>query len=170
MSNPQHYVIDTNTIIDLQCGNLLLKIFQLPCKFVVTDLLTNELYDPPFHTLSTLGILVESLTSEETAEITVMMGRYEKPSYEDISVLILAKSKTTTLITGDEALRHAAMDNGVNCLGTCWLIDYLADQNLISYTEAIVAYELIKRNRRHPPKDECRSLLTQWRQRQKILD
>jgi hypothetical protein len=50
---------------------------------------------------------------------------------------ILARSKNTVLITSDEALRHAATDNSVNCHGTCWLIDYLANDRLITYTETI---------------------------------
>lgn len=99
-----------------------------------------------------------------------MLGKYEKPSYEDISVLVLAKAKNTILITGDEALRHAAADNSVDCHGTCWLIDYIANQTLISFSEAIAAYDLIRKNRRNPPFEECKALLLQWKQRQKLLE
>lgn len=168
LSALQYYVLDTNTIIDLHFGNLLQKTFQLPCKFLITDLLREELLDPPFDALAEMGLLVEFLTSEEVSEIRVLMGRYPKPSYYDISVLILARSKNTVLITGDEALRHAAADNSVNCHGTCWLIDYLANERLITYTEAITAYNVIVKKPRYPPKDECKSLLAQWRQRQKL--
>lgn len=170
MSAPQYYVLDTNTIIDLHFGNLLDKVFQLPCKFIVTDFLREELLNPPFDTLADMGLLVEFLKSEEVSEISVMMGRYPKPSYYDISVLILARSRNTILITGDNDLRHAAMDNGVTCLGTCWLIDYLANQFLISFSEAIAAYDLIRRKQRHPPIDECRDFLSHWRQRKKLLE
>ena len=163
-------MVDTNTIIDLHCGNLLRFVFRLPCTFLITDLIVHELRNLPFHALSTMGLLVESLSSEEIVEISAMMERYDKPSYEDLSVLVLAKSKKTILITGDEPLRHAASDNGVTCLGTCWLIDYLANQSLISFSEAIAAYEMIRRNRRHPPFDECKALLSQWKQRQKMLE
>ena len=62
---------------------------------------------------------------------------------------------------GDEqhALCHAAADNSAECHGTCWLIDYLANQTLISFTGAITAYDLIRKNRRNPPFDECKALL-----------
>jgi len=170
LNAPQFYVLDTNTILDLYFGNLLTKIFQLPCKFVVTDFLTFELKNPPFHTLETMGVLVESLTPDQITELTEMMREYEKPSYEDISVLVLAKSKKTILITGDEDLRHAAIQNGVQCNGTCWLIDYLANQVIITYTEAIAAYQLIRKKPRYPPNDECRTLLSQWKQRKKLLE
>jgi rRNA-processing protein FCF1 len=170
LSAPQYYVLDTNTIIDLYFGNLLHKIFQLPCKFVITDLLREELLNPPFNALAEMGLLVEFLTSEEVSEIRVMMGRYPKPSYYDISVLILARSKNTVLITGDEALRNAAADNSVNCHGTCWLIDYLANEGLITNTEAIAAYNIILKKPRYPPKEECKALLVKWKRRQKMLE
>ena len=135
---------------------------------MITDLLREELLNPPFDVLAEMGLLVDSLTSEEVGEIPIMMGRYPKPSYYDISVLILARTKNTILITGDEALRNAAADNSVECRGTCWLIDYLANEGLITYTEAIAAYNVILKKPRYPPKDECRALLAMWKQRQKL--
>lgn len=168
MSAQQFYVLDTNTIIDLHFGNLLEKIFQLPCRFSVTDSLIDEFHNPPFRVLEELGLCFESLSSEEMAKTILLMERYPKPSFYDISVMILAKSRNTVLITGDEALRNAAADNSVECRGTCWLIDYLADERIISYTEAIAAYHVILKKPRYPPKDECKALLAKWRQRQKL--
>ena len=161
-------MVDTNTIFDLHFGKLLQIAFRLPCKFVITNLIIRELRNPPFHTLSSMGLLVENLSPDGVKELMEMMGRYEGPSYQDISVLVLAKARNTVLITGDEALRRAAADNSVDCHGTCWLIDYLANQSLITYSEAIAAYDLIRKNRRNPPFDECKSLLAGWRQRQKL--
>jgi len=135
LSAQQYYVLDTNTIIDLNFGNLLHRVFQLPCKFLITDLLREELLNPPFDSLAEMGLLVEFLTSEEVGEIPVMMGRYPKPSYYDISVLILARTKNTILIT---------------------------------YSEAISAYNVLLKKPRYPPKDECRALLAMWKQRQKL--
>lgn len=168
MSDPHCYVVDTNTIFDLHYGKLLQVTFRLPCNFVITNFIIRELRNPPFHTLSSMGLLVEKLGPDGVKELMQMMDRYEGPSYQDISVLVLAKSKNTVLITGDEALRRAASDNGVDCHGTCWLIDYLASESLISYSEAIAAYDLIRKNRRNPPSEECKALLTGWRQRQKL--
>ena len=168
LSAQQYYVLDTNTIIDLHFGKLLDRVFRLPCKFLITDLLREELLNPPFDSLAEMGLLVEFLTSEEVGEIPLMMGRYPKLSYYDISVLILARTKNTILITGDEALRNAAADNSVECRGTCWLIDYLANEGLITYTEAIAAYNVILKKPRYPPKDECRAFLAIWKQRQKM--
>lgn len=163
-------MLDTNTILDLYFGDVLEEIFQLPCTFIVTDFLTIELHDPPFHTLSELGLRVESLNSDEVREISEILSEYPKPSYQDISVMVLARSRGTILITGDVDLRHVAMAKGVDCYGTCWLIDYLANQHIITFTEAIEAYELIQRKPRYPPKEECRALSSQWKQKQKLLD
>ncbi len=117
-----------------------------------------------------MGLRIESLSAEEIVEISMMMGRYEQPSYADLSGLVLAKSKKTILITGDKSLQYAAIENGVICYGTCWLIDYLADQKLISYADAISAYNQMRKNRRYPPFDECKALLTRWKQRKKLLE
>lgn len=168
LSAQQYYVLDTNTIIDLHFGKLLDKVFQLPCKFLITDLLREELLNPPFDSLAELGLVVGNLTSEEVGEIPVLMARYPEPSFCDISVLILARSKNTVLITGDQALRNAAADNSVDCHGTCWLIDFLANQGLITYTEAIAAYTVIVNKPRYPPKRECDTLLANWKRRQKL--
>jgi rRNA-processing protein FCF1 len=161
-------VVDTNTIFDLHYGKLLQITFRLPCKFLITNLIIHELRHPPFHELSSMGLLVENLNPDEVKELREMMRKYEEPSYEDISVLVLAKARNTVLITGDEALRRAAADNSVDCHGTCWLIDYLASHTLITFSEAIAAYDLIRKNRRNPPFDECKALVVQWRQRQKL--
>jgi len=163
-------VVDTNTIFDLHFGKLLQITFRLPCKFVITTFIIRELRNPPFHTLASMGLLVEKLSPDGVAELIEMMGKYEGPSYQDISVLVLAKTRNTVLITGDDALRRAAADNSVDCHGTCWLIDYLANEDLISFAEAIAAYDLIRRNRRNPPFDECKTLLAKWKQRQKLLE
>lgn len=170
MSAQPCYVLDTNTIIDLHCAKLLPHVFRLPCKFSVTDSLADEFLNPPFRVLAGLGLRFESLNSEENRAISALMERYPKPSYYDLSVLVLARSKHTILITGDDALRNAAADNGVDCHGTCWLIDYLANEGLITYTEAIVAYQVIVKKPRYPPKNECKALLAHWRQRQKLLE
>jgi hypothetical protein len=170
LNNLHCYVVDTNTIIDLWYGEILEKIFLLPCRFIIPDLIKHEMRHPPFESLSTMGLVVETLGSELIPEITQIMERFEKPSYEDIAALLLARSRRTILITGDEDLRHLSMEYGVECLGTCWLIDYLANQSIITNKEAIAAYNRIRKSRRNPPFDECKRLLYQWRQRQKLLD
>ena len=149
MRTPPSYVLDTNTILDLYFGEILHEIFELPCTFIVTDLLTIELRDPPFHTLSELGLRVESLNPDEVGEIIEIMAEYPKPSHQDISVMLLARSRRTILITGDVDLRHVAMVKDVDCYGTCWLIDYLTNQHIITFTEAIEAYERNKIEQSH---------------------
>lgn len=168
LNAPQYYVLDTNTIIDLYFGRILPKIFELPCRFSVTDFLASEFHEPPYNVLDELGLQFESLSSEEVAEISPIREQYPKTSFYDVSVLILARSRNTVLITGDRALRIAAENNGVDCRGTCWLIDYLAREGLVSYTEAIEAYKVMKEEYQHPTWEECQALLNEWRKRQKL--
>jgi hypothetical protein len=170
LSAQQSYVLDTNTIIDLHFGKLLQRVFRLPCHFVVTDILREELLNPPFDSLAEMGLLDESLTGDEVTEIQAFMDRYPELSHYDVSVLILARSKNTVLISGDEALRNAAADNGVDCHGTCWLIDFLVSEGIITCSEAIGAYNVIRDKPRYPPKEECHALLAGWKQRKKLLE
>lgn len=170
MTSPHYYVVDSNTIFDLHQADLLEFVFQLPCRFIISDFIIHELREPPFHRLSSMGLLVESIDPEGIAEISGLMEEYEKPSYADLSVLVLAKSRKTILISGDEDLRHAAISKGVDCYGTCWLINYLADQSVITYAQAIASYNLMRKRRRNPPADECRNLLSRWKERRRMLD
>jgi len=170
VSKPQYYVVDTNTIFDLYYGDLLEFVFRLPCTFIISDFIIHELREPPYHQLSTMGLCVEHLDSDGVSEITVLMAEYPKPSYADLSVLVLAKTKKTILITGDKDLRHAAISKGVDCYGTCWLINILAEESIITYTQAIDAYTYILEKLRHPPVEECRRHLTKWKQLKKILE
>jgi rRNA-processing protein FCF1 len=166
----QSYVIDTNTVIDLYFGNILPHIFQLPCSFFITDFLEAEFILPPFSQLKNLGICVDYLDSEEVTEIISLQEEYDKPSFNDLSVLVLAKRIGTILITGDENLRHAAISKGVSCHGTCWLIDFLTKQGILSCSDAIAAYTRMMKQKRNPPRDECRALSSQWKQRKKLLE
>lgn len=117
-----------------------------------------------------MGIIIESLNGAEVAEISEILEEYDKPSYEDVSVLILARSRNTVLISGDENLRHVAVQLGIVCHGTCWLLDYLANQSIIAYKDAISAYKRMQQNGRNPPKEECKSLIAQWKKKSKMLD
>ena len=170
MSPHPSYVVDTNTLIDLHFGKRLSDIFTLPCTFIITDFIRREIKFPPFDELSRLGLIVESLNSDEVAELYELLDEYDKPSYQDVSVLVLAKSRNTVLISGDQNLLHVAIQKGVDCHGTCWLLGYLADQSIISYKDAISAYRTMQQNGRNPPRDECKSLLSDWRKRSKMLD
>lgn len=166
----QSYVIDTNTIIDLFRGDILNHIFHLPCQFYITDFLESEFIQPPFSLLKKLGIYVGSLNPDEVKEIILLNEEYDKPSFNDLSVLVLAKQMRTILITGDENLRHAAISKGVSCHGTCWLIDYLMNQSLLSPGEALASYERMKEKRRYPPMEECKALSSRWKERKKLLE
>ena len=105
-----------------------------------------------------------------TYEIILLNEEYDKPSFNDLSVLVLAKQMRTILITGDENLRHAAISKGVSCHGTCWLIDYLMNQSLLSPGEALASYERMKEKRRYPPMEECKALSSRWKERKKLLE
>ncbi len=62
-------VSDTNIWIDLHHSNLLEKVFQLPHRFVTTDVVWRELQKPLGQHLQDLGLTIETLSGDETLEL-----------------------------------------------------------------------------------------------------
>ena len=63
--------------------------------------------------------------------------RYLKLSVYDSAALAIAKCRDIILLTGDGALRKAAMSEGVQVMGTIGIVDRLAESSLISEEEYI---------------------------------
>ena len=115
-----------------------------------------------------MGLQVENLSPENVEELIALMARVPKSHRMQISgSCTLQNPGTRFYITGDKALLRAAADNSVDCRGTCWLIDYLANQSIITFSGAIAAYDRYKKPA-ESPFDECRALIAQWKQRQKM--
>ncbi|RQD81850.1 MAG: hypothetical protein D5R99_00885 [Methanocalculus sp. MSAO_Arc1] len=159
----QLYVIDTNAIIDLNEADLISDLFQLPCSFVVSDFVQKELLHPPFTALLDLGLSVLSLSPDSVRELMGLIDRYPQPSYADLSVMVLAKQVKRPLLTGDRALIHVAVAQGVEWCGTCWLLDYMVNSGVITPERAITALQRMRLRKRNPPQDECRQLVMQWK-------
>jgi hypothetical protein len=157
------YVIDTNAIIDLREAGLITDLFHLPCRFVVSDFVQKELLHPPFAALVDLGLSVQSLSADSVQELMGLIDKYPQPSYADLSVLVLAKQVKRPLLTGDRALIHVAVAQGVEWCGTCWLLDYMVNSRVITPERAISSLQKMRLQKRNPPQDECRQTILQWK-------
>lgn len=156
-------ILDTSICIDLYYGNLLKAVLQLPYEFVLPDVIIAELIAPAGDLLLKLGFTEEGTSGEETKNIFALRNEYAAPSLNDLFALLLAKSNDCYLITGDNALRNAAKQEGVATHGLLWLLDAMVERKIITQAEAANALERIIAEGSWLPKKECEARLNKWR-------
>ncbi|MBV1788454.1 PIN domain-containing protein [Marinobacterium sp. D7] len=117
----QVLISDANVLIDMEAGQLLELMFQLPFQFKVSDLLYHdELSDQHAH-LPGLGLVISELTADGMLDAFRMTQTYAGPSRYDCFSLALAKQENCPLLTGDGDLRQAAAQEAVIVMGTLGL-------------------------------------------------
>ena len=137
----QVLISDTNVLIDMDDGQLLERMFQLPFQFKVSDMLfQDELSELHPHLLQ-FGLIPTELTGDSMLEALRMTRLYAGPSRYDCFALALAKQEACPLLTGDAALRKAAEKEAVVVMGSIWLVEKMVIHGLIDKAEALAAYE-----------------------------
>ena len=117
-------VSDTSVIIDLERGDFLEELFQLPFEFAVPDLLFHrELRGYLGDRLVALGLRIEELDPGELARAVALRRERSELSTPDTFAFAIAEQRRWTLLTGDGALRILAGDSGVEAHGVLWLCD-----------------------------------------------
>ncbi|MCP4096044.1 MAG: PIN domain-containing protein [Planctomycetaceae bacterium] len=157
-------VSDTSIIIDLDRGDMLEQMFQLPYEFCVPDLLfEQELKGELGDRLIACGLDVVELSPEELTEAMSVHQTSGKLSYPDAFALILAKERKWTLLTGDGAMRRLAHEQELVMHGVLWVVEeyhrleVMAPADLHRCLTAISVHE-----RCRLPMVEIRRLLTQF--------
>lgn len=140
---------DTNVWIDFATINRLYLPFKLPYTFLMNEeAISNELLQPKGlgASLLELGLQSVELTEEEFFLAEELNLKYRKPSIYDCIALAIAKYRGITLLTGDRALRKAAIQEGIEVMGSLKILDLLFDNNLIDATEYLICLEAFKIN------------------------
>lgn len=132
----QLLISDANILIDMEEGNLLPQMFQLPYSFSIPDILFYEELEQEHEHLLELGLKLDELESELVQYSLELVERYRKPSRNDCFALALAKQQQCPLLTGDKDLRTAAENEAVVVMGTVWLLTQLVIQKIITAVEA----------------------------------
>lgn len=128
----QLLISDANILIDLEEGELLNELFQLPYQFKVPDILFfEELEDQHAHLLERRLVLGE-LNSSAMLYSLELTARVRGPSRNDCFALALAKQESCPLLSGDQALRKAAEQEAVVVRGTIWLVEQLIHHRIIT--------------------------------------
>ena len=140
----QVLISDANVLIDMEDGQLLERMFELPFQFKVSDMLYwDELSEQHPH-LPARGLVVTELNPASMEEALRLTGVYSAPSRYDCFALALAKQEGCPLLTGDAALRSAAEREAVVVMGTIWLVEQLVIHGLLNKADAATAYEMMR--------------------------
>jgi len=117
-------VSDTSIIIDLERGDVLERMFDLPYDFCVPDLLfEQELKGELGDRLLACGMDVVEL---DASEVTGSMNLHQasgKLSFPDAFAFVLAREREWTLLTGDGAMRKLAKEQNLSMHGVLWVIE-----------------------------------------------
>lgn len=145
-------ISDANILIDMEAGELMERLFQLPMQFAMPDILYWEEIEPGTPGLEHLGLQVLEISSDYVAYAAGLPAKYgSNPSPNDYLALALAKQEGCPLLTGDQDLKQAAQGEDVPVMGTIWLLRSLVENKLLDVDQALVALEQMKIKKRRLP-------------------
>jgi predicted nucleic acid-binding protein len=157
------FVSDTNIWIDFDRIGLLNELFALPFQYCTTDFAAEELQQPNAEDLIKRGLAVKSTAPETVLKIQAMFEKYSRPSLVDISCLVLAEETGCKLLTGDQALRNAAENEGnVVVHGTLWLLDQMVLHKTLTRKKAAVSLQLLLDTGARLPVAACEERMKKW--------
>jgi predicted nucleic acid-binding protein len=156
-------VLDTTVCIDLFNGQLLEGATRLPYELALPDVIIAELIQPPGEMFIQSGFLKLHLGENAISQIIGLRERFPRPSTNDLFALLLAKINSCALITGDDALRKAAKEEGVPVHGLLWILDRLVEYKILTPAEAADSLEKIMAEGSWLPKKECEARLKRWK-------
>lgn len=156
-------VTDTNVWIDLAAAGLIELVFQLPLRLQAPDVIVAELTRPEGGTLVKRGLIVRELSGDRVVEVAALAARYLRPSRADLFALVLARTESATLLTGDRHLREAAEREGVDVHGTLWIVDRMVEASLLEAREAAEALLAMGRAGRRLPAEELERRIRTWK-------
>jgi predicted nucleic acid-binding protein len=154
-------ISDANILIDLEDGELMAELFNLPFQFQVPDMLFFDELEADHGYLLEYGLQLGELTSESMAEVEVLVNKYKQPSRYDCFALVLAKQQRCPLLTGDQNLRKAAEQEDVEVKGTLWIVEAMITHQVITVQAARIAYQRMKQKGRRLPWDVAEKRLSE---------
>lgn len=129
---------DTSVWIDFVTIGRIELPFRLPYTYIMNiDAIEDELLSPPGlgQQLIENGLKAVEMTEEEFYLAESYGADYSKLSIYDRIALAIAKVRNITLMTGDKALRLAAVQEGVQLIGTLGVLDQLWESKRMTQDE-----------------------------------
>ncbi len=149
---------DTNVWLDFNSISMLDLPFRMPCIYVMyKEALREEIISPPelLADLPKKGLKGVELDTEEFYYALDLSEKYRKLSGYDRTALAIAKKRGIPLLTGDNPLRQAAIQEGVEVFGTIGLLDKLYEGGYASKKEYLDCLKvLLRHTERRLPAEE----------------
>ncbi len=155
----QLLISDANILIDMEEGELLRLMVQLPYKFTIPDILFYEELEADHPNLLAQGMEIMPLKSETLLHASELITRHRRVSRYDCFALALAHREDCPLLTGDKALRIAADSESVPVKGSLWLVTLMVEKGLLTKDGARSAYKKMEDAGRRLPWKEAERLL-----------
>ncbi|HJW91816.1 MAG TPA: hypothetical protein VJ436_14360 [Anaerolineales bacterium] len=162
MTLPSVLVTDTNIWIDLEHGNVLEDVFQLPYQFITPDFARMELLSIECQRLESLGLNFVELRPKLVSKLYQVRDRYRALSVIDLAAFLLAKDLSATLVTGDRRLIELAKSNQLTVHGVIWLLDEVVSLDVLAPVKAAAALQRMIELGARLPQDEYRRRLSIW--------
>ena len=160
----QVLISDANILIDMEAGQLLVTLFQLPMRFAMPDVLYYEEIGTGSPSLEALGLRLLEVRPEFVQYAEQLLLKLERShavkkgvrsSHNDCLALARAKQESCVLLTGDANLRAVAQQEQVRVMGTIAMLCSMVTHQLLSVEQALGALELMKQKRRRLPWEEA---------------
>ena len=152
-------ISDANILMDVEIGDLVAPMFSLGYQFAVPDILYYEELEEQHAHLLDMGLLARSLSAESVARVQTLSQIYTRPGRNDLFALALAEVEQCPLLTGDAALRQAAVAEKIEVKGTLWLIGEMVREQRITVNVARAALQKMRANGRRLPWDLAEEML-----------
>ncbi len=143
-------VSDSSALIDLKRGGLLEAFFELPCEFIVPDVVLWELrsFTTTEKSYITGRATISKLESDDYDLIESLVRQHQSLSKVDLFVFRTAqKLSVSILLTGDRRLRSLAESHSVRTHGILWVVESLAAE---LHYDSSALYEALRRWRDDP--------------------
>lgn len=137
-------ITDTNIITDLNNAKVLKHFIELDNVYICDLIKHDEINSTTGDTNIINNFKVIKATSEELSEISSI--RLEKPQLSTYDALnyILARDNNGILATGDNELKKYSEKKGIKVIRTLKIIELMYENHIISYTQTIDAFKLLK--------------------------
>jgi len=134
----------------------------LPYNFIAPDAVLDELLIPYCWNVEGLGLKRGWLDGSGISLVVELGEKYPRAGSIDLMALVMAKLDGCLLLTGDGALRSAALSERVDVHGTLWLMDRLVELNIISRPEGANSIQLMIESGRWLPREEVAARIKAW--------
>jgi predicted nucleic acid-binding protein len=163
MTRGKRCIVDATVLLDFIEGDIFNAFFSLPFEFLTSDIVAGEVSRSYSQDeLTSRGLIIVELEEDEVLEIAALQSEHVALSPNDLSVYLLARKRSSLLISGDGPLRNLADFNEVEYHGTLWVLEEMVERKILSQQNAASALRTMLAGKRWLPRAECDKLIKKW--------